>query len=84
MARHFGVPKPRLCRKGKLMLGNTIVRTWQVMKMEWAQVLLEKEDLPVYNAAARVRFHDPFYFSKVFKAHVGLSPRKWQEAKRQA
>ena len=33
--------------------------------------------LPVAEVAARVGFDDPYYFSRLFKAKVGVTPKRW-------
>ena len=33
--------------------------------------------LPVAEVAARVGFEDPYYFSRLFKAKVGVPPKRW-------
>lgn len=80
MARHFAVSKAHLCRVARPLLGDTILRTWQAMKIEWAGVLLRSRHFTVAETANRVGFEDPFYFSRVFRAHTGVSPKGWRES----
>jgi len=80
MAQHFAVSKAHLCRVAKPLLGDTILCTWQAMKMDWAGVLLRSGLFAVSETAHRVGFEDPFYFSRVFKAHTGISPRDFRES----
>jgi len=84
MASDFKVSKAHLCRVGHSLLDDTILRVWQRMKMEWAQHLLMDRSLSVSEIAYRVGFEDAFYFSKVFKAHWGLSPLHWRKKKEPA
>ena len=78
VAERFGVSRGHLCRLGKQLLGDTIVRTWERMKMDWARALLAESGLPVTEVARRVGYADPFYFSKVFRRHAGVSPSRWR------
>lgn len=78
MADYFGVSKPHLCRRAKALLGDTLVHTWERLKMDWACILLAESHLNISEVARRVGYEDAFYFSKVFKAHSGLSPRAWK------
>jgi AraC-like DNA-binding protein len=48
------------------------------MKMDWACILLAESHLNISEVARRVGYEDAFYFSKVFKTHLGLSPRAWK------
>jgi len=79
-AEHFGVSRSHLCREARRLLGDTLVRTWERMKMDWARVLLGEASLSVAQVARRVGYADPFYFSKVFRAHAGSSPSDWRKA----
>ncbi len=78
MAAAFGVSKPHLCRVARLLLGDTLVRYWLRMKMQWAERLLHDPALRIGDVAIRVGIEDPFYFSRVFKAHHDASPSAWR------
>lgn len=79
MAADFGVSKAYLCRSGRAFFGETLLRKWMRMKMDWAQRLLCDRTLPVGEAGMRVGFDDQFYFSRVFKAYTGKSPAQWRK-----
>lgn len=78
VADHLGLSRSHLCRLAHHLLGDTLQRTWQRLKMDWAQVLLREPSLSVADVARRVGYADAFYFSKVFRDHTGLSPRAWR------
>lgn len=49
-------------------------------RMEYAKELLVREwegGVSVKDIAFRCGFKDQYYFTQVFKAHFGMSPRKW-------
>lgn len=46
-------------------------------KIEYSKNLLTKNDTPVIEIAARLGYDDPYYFSRVFKKHTGVSPREF-------
>ena len=46
-------------------------------KIAHAKELLLSDDVKVYEIADQLGFESPFYFSKVFKKHTGLSPREY-------
>jgi len=47
-----------------------------------ARELLATTDLSIQKVAAEVGFHDPHYFGKVFREHVGKRPRDFRTAQR--
>ncbi|MNH45343.1 HTH-type transcriptional activator Btr [compost metagenome] len=44
-----------------------------------AQKILFTSDVPVQQIAETVGIADPFYFSRVFKKQVGISPTEYRE-----
>jgi two-component system response regulator YesN len=51
------------------------------IKVTKAKAMLLDQDLKVYEVADRLGFESAFYFSKVFKKVVGLSPREFVQQK---
>ena len=50
-------------------------------KIAKAQKLLLEESAAVYEISEKLGYENPFYFSKVFKKHTGLSPRDYVRQK---
>ena len=48
------------------------------LKVQRACQYLDHTDLPVKSIAYELGFSDPFYFSKVFKKYIALSPQKYK------
>ncbi|HDW8004926.1 TPA: helix-turn-helix transcriptional regulator [Bacillus cereus] len=48
-------------------------------RIKMAQKMLCTSDVPVQQIAQAVGIADPFYFSRVFKKRVGISPTKYRE-----
>ena len=46
------------------------------LRMEYACELLGTGVMAVTEVANRVDFEDPFYFSRVFKTAMGISPKR--------
>jgi AraC-like DNA-binding protein len=44
-------------------------------KLETAKLLLQNTNIPIKQIADRLNFADEHYFSNVFKAHYGMSPK---------
>ncbi len=76
----MGVSRPHLCRRGKQLLGETVLSAWRRMKLDWAKILLRREEFTVADVARRVGYPDAQYFSKVFSRHVGTSPAAFRRA----
>lgn len=79
MAEYFSLSKPSLCRRGKHLLGDTIINISHTIKMDAACELLSIKSMKISEVALRVGFRDPYYFSRTFKKVIGLSPKKWQQ-----
>ncbi len=78
IAAHFNVARETLCRKAQQLHGNTVLRLHERMKIDWACTLLAMHGLNVTDVAQRLGYQDPFYFSRVFKKHRGISPSQWR------
>ena len=67
--------------KKQMKLGiSEYIRT---LRLNRATELLEKGEQSIAAIAQAVGFRDPLYFSKLFKAHTGCSPRNYQTKKSQ-
>lgn len=50
------------------------------MKMKDACKLLRSTDLYVYEVAQKLGYRDPYYFSRIFKKIVGISPNEYRDS----
>jgi AraC-like DNA-binding protein len=82
VAEHFGVSRTSLCRAVRRLTGRTAQYLAEEIKMEWAGTLLASGVANVSEAALRVGYEDPFYFSRVFRRRTGLAPRDWAAGRR--
>jgi AraC-like DNA-binding protein len=80
VADYFNMSRAALCRATRRVAGKTVLEIAEELKIDWAQTLLTSGTMNVSETALRVGYQDPFYFSKVFKKRVGLSPRQWLQA----
>lgn len=78
IADFFGMSRSTLCRRVKKETGKTVQQIHEGIKMDWAKSLLSLGGLRVGEAAERLGYSDPFYFSRVFSKHSGMSPKRWQ------
>ena len=79
MASHFFVSKSTLCRAIRTLLNSTVQAYHETMKIDWAKTLLLSGTLNVTEVSLRTGYSDLFYFSRVFKSHTGVSPKRWQK-----
>ena len=63
-----------LCRLFNENLGTPFVEYLTRYRIEQAKILLRDRTIPVKEAATRVGFRDPNYFSRIFRRYVGVSP----------
>lgn len=75
IADHFQISTSSLCRKVRQSCGSTVQALHEEMKIEWACTLLQSGSLNVTEVAQRVGYADSFYFSRVFKKHMTVSPK---------
>ncbi|HEY3332811.1 MAG TPA: AraC family transcriptional regulator [Capsulimonadaceae bacterium] len=63
--------------------GTTPMEYVTRVRIENAQELLRRSNMPIHSVAARVGYEDPLYFSRAFRRTVGTGPREWRtEARR--
>ncbi|MEG0753909.1 MAG: AraC family transcriptional regulator [Angelakisella sp.] len=77
IAQSSGISRSGLYRAFMKHLGVSPVRYLTNFRMEQACTLLRRSDLSVEAVACSVGFEDALYFSRVFKSHMGVSPRKY-------
>lgn len=53
------------------------MNTLQKKKIEYAKHMLSNNKIKIYEVADQLGFENAFYFSKVFKKVVGLSPKEY-------
>ena len=58
--------------------GKNIKRVITDVRMEKARTLLCGTNLPIADVAAQVGYHNPNYFSKLFRQETGLTPNEYR------
>ncbi|HYH56823.1 MAG TPA: AraC family transcriptional regulator, partial [Anseongella sp.] len=59
--------------------GFSPIEYFNHLKMQKACQLLHFTDLRIYEVAARTGIGDPYYFSRVFKENMGVSPKEYRQ-----
>lgn len=62
----------------KQQTGHAPVDFFIRMKMQEACKLLKSTDLYIYEVSERMGYTDQYYFSRIFKKVVGMSPKEYQ------
>lgn len=68
-----------LCALFKSRMGRTIGEYIKLFRVEKATGLLKNTNLSITEVALQVGFDDPGYFTRVFKAHTGVTPREFRK-----
>ncbi|MDR0497509.1 MAG: AraC family transcriptional regulator [Treponema sp.] len=79
ISEQVGISTSRLNEIFKTYTSMTPYQYYIDIKIHKAESLLEKEDLPVKEAAHRMGFEDQYYFSRLFKNKTGISPSDWKK-----
>jgi ligand-binding sensor protein/AraC-like DNA-binding protein len=58
--------------------GYTFVSYVTAWRLARAQLMLASTQMPVHNVAAELDFHQVNYFSRVFRAHTGMTPSEFR------
>ncbi len=77
--KDFPINKVALIQAFKERTGETIIQYSNKKKMEYAAQLLSIEKQSVADIANVLNFSSPSHFTKVFNAHFGMNPKKYQQ-----
>ncbi len=77
-AKLCGVGRDRFMHIFKQAVGVSPKKYVIDLRIKNAQRLLEGSKLPVGEVAELCGFHDPLYFSRVFRSYTGISPLKYR------
>jgi len=80
IAAIYKVSVPHFIRRFKETYGTTPLQYRINCQLTQAKNLLVDTALPLSVIAEECGFSDPFYFSRLFKRHVGVSPSRYREA----
>jgi len=76
LARELTMSKSTLIRRLKSITDKTPIEILSEYRLNKADALLRKQDLPVKEVAFLVGFNDQYYFSRKYKEHFGYPPSK--------
>jgi AraC-like DNA-binding protein len=76
--KELGYSYGHLCRIFKVCYGLSPLTYLNLLRLETAVSILNIPGASIAAAAEAAGFNNPAYFSRIFKRHFGMSPRKWQ------
>lgn len=78
LATGLGISKSTLSTAFQTCTGHAPMDFFIRLKMKEACKLLRTGHHYIYEVAQKLGYHDPFYFSRLFKKTVGVSPKEYQ------
>lgn len=63
----------------KKRTGYSLIHFFNLKKVQKACEYIKYSDLNIKEISNKVGFQDPLYFSRLFKKHMGVSPRSYRE-----
>jgi AraC-like DNA-binding protein len=79
LARQAGLSVPHYVTMFKKQTGTSPMRYLTRVRLRHACALLDQTQEQVAEIARKVGIEDPFYFSRVFRTHIGRSPRAYRQ-----
>lgn len=77
LASEAGMSPTKLKRLFKQIFGNSLFSYYQEFRMKEAAFLLKENKCPVSEVGYKLGFTNLSHFSKIFKEHTGMNPKKY-------
>jgi AraC-like DNA-binding protein len=77
MAKHVSMSSSFFFKKFKTVTGYSPVAYFNFLKIQKAIQLIHTRKLNINQVASKIGIDDPFYFSRLFKKQMGISPRRY-------
>jgi len=84
IARYVGISGRQLERAFRAALGMTPMAFYRRIRLEYARWLLENGPAGITRIALDCGFSDGAHFAREFRAHYGVSPRRYAQQRRRA
>lgn len=81
-AREAGMSVSHFSERFRRQTGQSPMAYFIHLRMRLACRLLDLSRKPVKSVALEIGYRDPYYFSRVFKKSMGISPDKYREIKK--
>lgn len=83
LARNAAMSRTAYFNRMKQITGLSPVDFIKQMRIKRAMSLLDDGNLPIADVAYRVGFTDPKYFSRCFKAEMGMTPTQYLDSRKE-
>ncbi len=83
LAEHAQLSKFHFSKKFKELTDSSPIQHFINMKIQYACNKLDNSDLAVKVIASELGYNDPYYFSRLFKKMIGLSPKQYRDSRHQ-
>ncbi|MGI9221281.1 MAG: AraC family transcriptional regulator [Woeseiaceae bacterium] len=81
-AREAGMSVSHFSERFRRQTGQSPMAYFIHLRMRLACRLLDLSGKPVKTVASEIGYRDPYYFSRIFKKSMGISPDKYREIKK--
>ena len=81
LAHYSQLSKFHFAKKFKELTDSSPIQHFINMKIQKACLDLDNGNLPIKNIAENVGYNDPYYFSRLFKKVVGMSPKQYRDSR---
>ncbi|RHW76239.1 GlxA family transcriptional regulator [Colwellia sp. RSH04] len=78
VAEQFGLSQRSFTRRFKAAVGVRATQYWQQLRIESAKDLLASSNLTIQEVAIHVGYQDQGHLTKLFKTHLGLTPKHYR------
>lgn len=79
IAKEVGMSEGYLCKTFKSETGKSLVQYVNYLKMHRAAQLLKDSEIMVKEVSDALGIDDQFYFNKMFKKYIGMSPSEYKK-----
>lgn len=76
-AQHFGYSVSNIQKIFKAVTGQSIIVYFNKLKLDEAKILIAENNMTFSQIASYLGYSNPNYFSRIFKATVGMTPTEY-------
>lgn len=81
MSKQFGLSKFYFAKKFQQLVGTSPLKYFMHLKIQNACLLLDTTNNPIKTISKSVGYEDPYYFSRLFKQTLGISPSQYRQSR---
>jgi AraC family transcriptional regulator of arabinose operon len=78
IADHVCLSPSRLSHLFRSYVGTGLLQWRDAQRVQYAMQMLRITNEPIKSLSVMVGYEDPLYFSRVFRRHTGMSPRRYR------